>query len=94
MSLSTKQFLSHYVFLLFPAPDARAGSVGNLVKTPDVKVGLGPLKVSVPSFIARTFGLRSGVEADGEMPFVDDECYLGKDGDLDECADFDPKVSP
>ena len=21
---------------------------------------------------------------------VDDECYLGKDGSLDECADFDP----
>ena len=25
-------------------------------------------------------------------PIVDDECYMGKDGQLDECADFDPLV--
>jgi len=26
-------------------------------------------------------------------PIVDDECYMGKDGQLDECADFDPLVT-
>jgi hypothetical protein len=26
-------------------------------------------------------------------PIVDDECYLGKEGQLDECADFDPVTS-
>jgi len=26
-------------------------------------------------------------------PIVNDECYLGKDGQLDECADFDPLVT-
>ncbi|KAL7529684.1 hypothetical protein ACHAXR_003091 [Thalassiosira sp. AJA248-18] len=24
------------------------------------------------------------------QPVVDDECYMGKEGQLDECADFDP----
>ena len=26
-------------------------------------------------------------------PIVDDECYMGKEGQLDECADFDPVTS-
>ena len=26
-------------------------------------------------------------------PIVDDECYMGKDGQLDECADFDPLLT-
>eukprot|EP00571_Detonula_confervacea_P013181 CAMPEP_0172296968 /NCGR_PEP_ID=MMETSP1058-20130122/156_1 /TAXON_ID=83371 /ORGANISM="Detonula confervacea, Strain CCMP 353" /LENGTH=119 /DNA_ID=CAMNT_0013006057 /DNA_START=127 /DNA_END=482 /DNA_ORIENTATION=- len=28
------------------------------------------------------------------LPVVDDECYMGKDLQLDECADFDPPVNP
>eukprot|EP00584_Thalassiosira_punctigera_P008284 CAMPEP_0172527316 /NCGR_PEP_ID=MMETSP1067-20121228/2038_1 /TAXON_ID=265564 ORGANISM="Thalassiosira punctigera, Strain Tpunct2005C2" /NCGR_SAMPLE_ID=MMETSP1067 /ASSEMBLY_ACC=CAM_ASM_000444 /LENGTH=294 /DNA_ID=CAMNT_0013311037 /DNA_START=41 /DNA_END=925 /DNA_ORIENTATION=- len=28
------------------------------------------------------------------QPIVDDECYMGKDGDLGECADFDPITRP
>lgn len=26
----------------------------------------------------------------GSLPVVDDECYMGAEGQLDECADFDP----
>ena len=26
-------------------------------------------------------------------PIVDDECYMGKEGQLDDCADFDPVTS-
>mmetsp|Transcript_48800 Transcript_48800/g.72504 ORF Transcript_48800/g.72504 Transcript_48800/m.72504 type:complete len:87 (+) Transcript_48800:277-537(+) len=28
------------------------------------------------------------------LMLLEDECYLGKDGTLDECADFDPPSSP
>ena len=57
----------------------------------------GAFEVTVPSFISKTFGLKpeGAVRDDMNMPFeLDEECYLGKDGDLEDCADFDPKVSP
>lgn len=73
-------------------------AVGNVVQTPEVQMKFGAFEVTVPSFIAKTLGLKpeGTVRNDGmEMPFeLDEECYLGKDGDLEDCADFDPKVSP
>ena len=54
--------------------------------------------IPVPSFIAKAFGLRLSYgnegKADAMLMDLDDECYLGKDGSLDECADFDPPATP
>ena len=38
------------------------------------------------------FDPQSGTAVLDHEPIVDDECYMGKDGSLDECADFDPPV--
>jgi hypothetical protein len=55
--------------------------------------------VAVPSFIAKAFGVRFEGEAVSDidddrmetmMTEIDEECYLGKDGELEQCADFDP----
>merc|ERR1712232_1247000 len=35
---------------------------------------------------------QSGTAVLEEAPVVDDECYMGKDGEFDECVDFDPPV--
>ena len=35
---------------------------------------------------------QSGTTVMENAPVVDDECYLGANGQLDECADFDPPV--
>ena len=77
------------------APASRAIAAGNVVKakTPSV------FGVAVPAFIAKTFGVRfegekvSDLDDDrmeAMMLELDEECYLGKTGDLEECADFDP----
>ena len=64
--------------------------MGNVVKSP--KVGFGGFEVTVPSFLAKTFGMTGDSKNSKDQAFfVDEECYLGKNGDLDECADFDPK---
>ncbi|KAL3919911.1 MAG: hypothetical protein SGILL_003516 [Bacillariaceae sp.] len=79
----------------FPAPSNRAAAVGNVVQAKKPSV----FGVAVPPFVAKAFGVRyegdkvSDIDADRMetmMMEIDEECYLGKDGDLDECADFDP----
>lgn len=76
-------------------------AVGNVVtsKPAPMTIGFGGLgTVQVPSFIANAFEgadettTATPTDVDAIMA-LDDECYLGKDGDLEECADFDP-VSP
>ncbi|KAG7344206.1 hypothetical protein IV203_022214 [Nitzschia inconspicua] len=79
----------------FDAPADRAAAVGNMVqaKMPSV------FGVEVPSFLAKAFGVRfgeGGAVHDDDMQLMmdmDEECYLGKNGDLEECADFDPPSS-
>ena len=53
--------------------------------------------VEVPSFLSNMFN--KGDSAGGKARFevadiddmaMDDECYLGKYGQMNECADFDP----
>lgn len=53
--------------------------------------------IPMPPFLAKAFGVRADygiAKGDGSVMDMDDECYLGKDGTLDECADFDPPVTP
>lgn len=74
------------------APADRAASVGNLVQAKKPTV----FGVEVPSFLAKAFGVKfgeNGAVHDDDMQLMmdmDEECYLGKNGDLEECADFDP----
>jgi hypothetical protein len=74
------------------APADRAASVGNLVQAKKPSV----FGVEVPSFLAKAFGVKfgeNGAVHDDDMQLMmdmDEECYLGKNGDLEECADFDP----
>lgn len=81
----------------FDAPADRASAVGNVVRTPPTEISVGPFSVGVPSFIAKAMGLtptsKKNNEDEGDFDLLmamDDECYLGKDGDLEDCADFDP----
>jgi len=73
-------------------------AVGNVVRRPAPSVELGPFgSVPVPAFLANAFGGEKEASSNAVNFAMDDECYLGKDGDLDECADFDPlhqKASP
>lgn len=53
--------------------------------------------VEVPSFLSNMFdkGDNTGAKARFEVADIDDmamddECYLGKYGQMNECADFDP----
>ena len=74
------------------APTERAAEVGNVVKTKFPSI----MGVPVPSFLARALNMDVDSEehfAVGEI-VLDDECYLGKNGDLKDCADFDPPVTP
>lgn len=50
------------------------------------------MQVAVPSFIAKAFGMndRHASSLDDIQFLMDEECYLGRDGNLDHCADFDP----
>ena len=83
------------------APAERAMAVGNVVMTKSAPftIGLGELgTVTVPAFIAKAFEGgstdTSPTDVDAIMA-LDDECYLGKDGNLDDCVDFDPpKLTP
>jgi hypothetical protein len=64
-------------------------AVGNVVKSRE-PVTLGP--VTVPGFIAKALGLgkpKSDLDL-SDLESMDDECYMGKNGDLDDCVDFDP----
>lgn len=86
-------FLTHCAVVnhcfVFVAPSTRADAVGNAIHSPEAKIG----PIPIPHFIAKAFGLTDrGVvdELDPDL-FIDEECYLGKNGDLSECADFDPK---
>lgn len=49
--------------------------------------------VEVPSFIAKALNMDEPAdhfEVGNIVEEMDEECYLGKNGDLDECVDFDP----
>lgn len=79
------------------APTDRAAAVGNLVQSKPPSV----MGLPIPSFLVKTFGMRFGDDGatahDNDklvMSDMDDECYLGKDGTLEECADFDPPAKP
>ena len=86
------------------APPQRADAVGNAVHSPEAKIGFGDFSVPVPHFLAKAFGMTdrrsessSTMEQLNEPAFfADDECYMGKEGNFDECVDFDPqhKASP
>jgi hypothetical protein len=72
------------------APAERAVAVGNVVETEHVKF----MGVEVPLFISRAFNMRSPTTG-GALPMdLDDECYLGKNGDAEDCVDFDPPARP
>jgi hypothetical protein len=78
----------HNHILYFTAPSSRADEVGNAIHSP-VRKMIGPLVV--PSFITRAFGLdRPLYHTEPDFSTIEEECYLGKEGNLDECADFDP----
>lgn len=70
------------------APTDRAASVGNVVQSPKKVFGL-----DVPSFLAKAFNMEGPAEhfpVGHIIDEMDDECYLGKDGNSNECVDFDP----
>ena len=77
-------------FLVFHvAPTDRAASVGNVVRSPKRIMG-----IEVPSFLAKALNMDN---EDGEhyevgniVDEMDEECYMGKDGEFDDCVDFDP----
>jgi hypothetical protein len=76
----------HFFVMRRTAPSDRAAAVGNVVKSQKPS----PFN-AVPKFLADAFGVKMPVFG-GEF-IMDDECYLGKDGALDECVDFDPTHS-
>ncbi|CAB9503261.1 expressed unknown protein [Seminavis robusta] len=70
----------------YDAPIERAFAVGNVVESEKVKL----MGVEVPDFISRAFNLRTPSGGPSLPMDLDDECYLGKDGDAEDCVDFDP----
>lgn len=70
------------------APTQRAAAVGNVIKTPTI--GFGDFQFGVPRFLAKAFGADKKKSQREEVFLLDEECYLGKDGSLDDCADYDP----
>jgi hypothetical protein len=86
--------LSIISFTTPSAPSQRAAAVGNLVKSKKPSV----MGVPVPPFLAKAFGLRFGdgnaIHDETTLMDLDDECYLGKNGNLEDCVDFDPPVTP
>lgn len=78
----------------FDAPTQRAAEVGNVIRTPTI--GFGDFQFGVPRFLANAFGTIKKNSVREELFLEDEECYLGKNGNLDDCADFDPphNVSP
>ena len=63
--------------------------VGNVVRSSSNKVSVGPFDIEVPDFLAKAFN-KADNNVDIDHLAMDEECYLGKDGDLEDCADFDP----
>ena len=57
------------------------------MRTPTI--GFGDFQFGVPRFLANAFGAKKNSKRE-ELFVEDEECYLGKDGKLDDCADFDP----
>ena len=74
------------------APSDRIAAVGNAVRAPK---GGG---FQVPDFLAKIFNLKNEKAVaefdDMILNTMDDECYMGKDGNAPECVDFDPPVIP
>ena len=86
-------FVATCYFHSAAAPADRAASVGNVVRSEN-KFFMG---VEVPSFLSKMFNKvdSAGAKAQYEVADIDDlalddECYLGKYGQMNECADFDP----
>jgi len=82
------------------APASRVLAVGNAVRSPPSSSPFAGL----PEFLAKAFGVlptltkkkeeNTKEEMDNHLFMdLDEECYLGKDGTLDECVDFDPPHS-
>ena len=95
LSLPPSSRFANHISTHATAPSSQAAAVGNMVQAKKPSV----FGVAVPSFIAKTFGVRyeghkvSDIDNDRMetmMLELEEECYLGKDGDLEECADFDP----
>jgi hypothetical protein len=73
------------------APLDRVVAVGNVVRRPeDRPFSLG--SVQVPDFLKKIFNLtnKEAVAEFDDLMNIDDECYLGKNGDAEDCVDFDP----
>lgn len=72
----------------YDAPTDRAMGVGNIVRSPQQIMGL-----EIPPFLAKLLKMDQPddrFEVGNIVEEMDEECYLGKDGDFDECVDFDP----
>ena len=71
-----------------PAPIERAAAVGNVVRRPSKLFGI-ELPAAL-SFLGKPDPDTTTPDYQSMMDTMDDECYLGKDGDMNECVDFDP----
>eukprot|EP00980_Cylindrotheca_fusiformis_P000934 scaffold248_cov111-Cylindrotheca_fusiformis.AAC.11 len=77
----------------YDAPTERAMNVGNVVRSPkNMFMGF-----PVPPFLAKAMNLEDDESAGRHFEIsntmveeMDEECYLGKNGDFDDCVDFDP----
>ena len=88
--LSVSCFFVHNMYSHVPAPSSRIDAAGNAVHSPVKKIG----PVEIPSFLVKAFGMdRPLYHTEPDFSTIEEECYLGKDGNLDECADFDPPAS-
>jgi hypothetical protein len=77
------------------APYDRALSVGNIVRrVEDEPFFFGSIKV--PDYLKKIFNFQDEKSTLNfeELMSLDDECYMGKDGNAEECVDFDPPVLP
>jgi hypothetical protein len=86
--ISCSLFANYHLYD-YTAPTEKAMSVGNIVKSPTTKI----MGIEMPSFLTDFFAKES---ASDYLPVghiideMDEECYLGKNGDSDDCVDFDP----
>jgi hypothetical protein len=89
---STSRFILTYSFRFstssFTAPLERRMAVGNVVRSDE------PAPSLIPKFLQNIFNKdedsSSIKRANPTVMNMDDECYMGKDGDADDCVDFDP----
>jgi hypothetical protein len=89
-----------FCVVFFPhhkAPVERRIAVGNVIRREEdipFTFGFGGMgTVTVPKLIANALNLHTPQEGRFALDHdieLDDNCYTGKDGNYDECVDFDP----